>query len=60
MIELCIAVRAIAEEADADTLPVAATHGEGVADRGEASTVGTEMELVAVLAAVVGEAEIEA
>ena len=53
-IELGLAVVTIAEEADADALPVAAMHGESGACRDEALAVSTVSELVGVLQAVVG------
>ena len=59
MVELGLAVRAVAEEADADALPVAATHREGSSGCGETDTIGAVGELMSVLGAVVVDAEPE-
>lgn len=52
-------IGAEAEEADTDALPVAATHGEGVAGREECFAINAVAVLVAVLFAVVGDFKVE-
>jgi len=47
---------AVAEEADADALPVAGTHGEGLAALDKALAIGAIGELMQVFTAVVSDA----
>ena len=56
---MCHSIGAIAEEADTDALPIAATHGEAVASRDEVLAVGAIIELMAVVLTVVGDPEVD-
>ena len=58
-IKLCHSIGAIAEEADTDALPIAATHGEAVASRDEVLAVGAIIELMAILLAIVCNSEVD-
>ena len=49
----------IAEETNADTLPISGAHGEGISSSGEMDAISAVAELVEVLLTVVGDEEIE-
>ena len=56
---MCHSIGTIAEEADADALPVTTSHREGVAGREISFAISAVEVLVAVLFAIVGNLEIE-
>ena len=59
MVKICHSTGAIAEHADTDALPVAATHRETVASRDEVLTIGAIIELMAVVLTVVLDSEVD-
>ena len=56
---MCHSIGTVAEEADADALPIAASHGEGIAGREIGFAISAVEVLVAVLLAVVGDFEVK-
>ena len=59
MVKICHSTGAIAEHADTDALPIAATHREAVACRDEVLAVGAIVELMTVLLTVVHDSEVD-
>ena len=59
LVKLSLTVGAVAEDADADALPIAASHGKGIAGREIGFAISAVEVLVAILLAVVGDLEVE-
>ena len=59
MVKIRHSIGTIAEHADTDALPIAATHRETVASRDEVLTIDAVIELMAVVLAVVRDSEVD-
>ena len=58
-VKLSHSIRAIAEKSHTDALPIASSHGEGLASWREMFTIGAKRELMTVCRAVIGDAQPE-